>query len=213
MGLYYREQFKNGAEIVVWEITESEEQLKEICVLPNDEQEELSYITNSKRRLERLAVRAILDIIFQEKVYLGYHENGRPFLQNSIVEISIAHTRRFACVLTHPENSVGIDIEMLGRNFTPVEKKALGKSEKEFLSDRPEVRQLQLALIWSAKEALFKYISQTEVDFIEQIEISRFTPREEGEIEAVFYHRDGMEKNFILEYRLVDDHVMVWVVD
>ncbi|MEJ1730459.1 hypothetical protein SMA90_29455, partial [Escherichia coli] len=84
MGLYYREQFKNGAEIVVWEITESEEQLKEICVLPNDEQEELSYITNSKRRLERLAVRAILDIIFQEKVYLGYHENGRPFLQNSI---------------------------------------------------------------------------------------------------------------------------------
>ncbi|HPV87645.1 MAG TPA: 4'-phosphopantetheinyl transferase superfamily protein [Bacteroidales bacterium] len=213
MGLYYREQFKNGSEIVVWEITESEEQLKEMCVIPNDELEELSYITNPQRRLERLAVRAILDILFQEKVYLGYHENGRPFLQNSIVEISIAHTRRFACVLTHPENSVGIDIESLGRNFVPVEKKALGESEKDFLSDKPEVRQLQLALIWSAKEALFKYVSQTEVDYVEQMEISRFTPREEGEIEAVFYHRDGIEETFILGYRLVDDHVMVWVVE
>ena len=64
MGLYYREQFKNGAEIVVWEITESEETLKETGVHPNDKQDETYYITNYKRKLERLAVWAILDIIF-----------------------------------------------------------------------------------------------------------------------------------------------------
>ena len=43
MGLYYREKFKNGAEIVVWEITETEEQFMQICALPNDEEEELSF--------------------------------------------------------------------------------------------------------------------------------------------------------------------------
>ncbi|HPJ82602.1 MAG: 4'-phosphopantetheinyl transferase superfamily protein [Bacteroidales bacterium] len=212
MGLYYQEQFKNGAQIVVWEITETEEQLQEICTLPNEEQEELSYITNPQRRLERLAVRAILHHIFQEKVYLGYHENGRPFLQNSIVELSIAHTRRFACVLTHPENSVGIDIESLGRNFNAVEKKAVRESEKEFLSERPEVRQQQLALIWCVKEALFKYMSQPDVDYVEQMEVDRFTPRESGEIDAVFYQKDGYKEAFTLEYKILDDHVMVWLV-
>ena len=212
MGLYYREKFKNGAEIVVWEITETEEQFMQICALPNDEEEELSYITNSQRRRERLAVRAILDTIFPEKVYLGYHENGRPFLQNSIVELSIAHTRRFACVLTHPQDSVGIDIEFLGRNFLSVEKKAAGESEKDFLSDREDVRKHQLALIWCAKEALFKYMSQPEVDYIEQMVVNKFMPREEGEIDAVFYHRDGTEESFTLDYKTVDDHVMVWVV-
>jgi 4'-phosphopantetheinyl transferase len=212
MGLFFREKFKNGAEIAVWEITEPEEQLKAMCVLPNDEQEELSYITNPQRRLERLAVRAVLDTIFKEKVYLGYHENGRPFLQNSIIEISIAHTRRFATVLTHPENSVGIDIESLKRNFSAVEKKAVGEEEKEFLSDKPEIRELQLALIWSAKEALYKYMSQPDVDFIEQMKISKFSPKDEGDLEAVFYHRDGIEEPFTLEYLLLEDHVMVWLV-
>ncbi|HOF75210.1 MAG TPA: 4'-phosphopantetheinyl transferase superfamily protein [Bacteroidales bacterium] len=212
MGLYYQEQFKNGAQIVVWEITETEEQLQEICTLPNEEREELSYITNPQRRLERLAVRAILHTLFQEKVYLGYHENGRPFLQNSIIELSIAHTRRFACVLTHPENNVGIDIELLDRNFTAVEKKAIGDDEKNFLSDKPEVRKLQLALIWCAKEALFKYMSQPDVDYIEQMRIDKIVPRETGEIDAVFYQRDGIEEDFTLEYKMLDDHVMVWLV-
>ena len=212
MGLYYQEQFKNGAQIVVWEITETEEQLKEICTLPNEEEEELSYITNPQRRLERLAVRAILQHIFQEKVYLGYHENGRPFLQNSIIELSIAHTRRFACVLTHPENNVGVDIESLGRNFSAVEKKAVRESEMDFLSEKPEVRRLQLALIWCVKEALFKYMSQPDVDYVEQIEVERFTPRESGEIDACFYQRDGLEESFTLEYKTLDDHIIVWLV-
>jgi 4'-phosphopantetheinyl transferase EntD len=133
-------------------------------------------------------------------------------LQNSIIEISIAHTRRFATVLTHPENSVGIDIESLKRNFSAVEKKAVGEEEKEFLSERQETRELQLALIWSAKEALYKYMSQPEVDFIEQMKISKFSPKEEGELEAVFYHRDGIEESFTLEYLILEDHVMVWLV-
>ncbi len=212
MGLYYREKFKNGAEIAVWEITETENQLSALCVLPNDEQEELSYISSEKRRIERLAVRALLDLLFPEKVYLRYHENGRPFLQNSIVELSIAHTGRFACVITHPENSVGIDIEALSRNFASVEARAVNEEEREALSDKSEIRSHQLAIIWCAKEALYKYMSQNDVDFARQMEIARFYPREQGEIQADFIHKDRERESFTLEYTILDDHVMVWLV-
>lgn len=71
---------------------------------------------------------------------------------------------------------------------------------------------MQLALIWCAKEALFKYMSQPDVDYIEQMRIDKIVPRETGEIDAVFYQRDGIEEDFTLEYKVLDDHVMVWLV-
>ena len=41
MGLYLRKELKNGAEISVWEVTESEEELLKIISIPNEELEEL----------------------------------------------------------------------------------------------------------------------------------------------------------------------------
>lgn len=212
MGLFYREKFKDLSEIAVWEITETEAQLQAMCDLPNDELEELQYTTNPQRRKERLAVRALLDLLFEEKVYLGYHDNGRPFLQNSIVEISITHTKRFACVLTHPEWSVGIDMESLHRDFNAVEVKALHQDERDFLSDRPETRNHQLAILWCAKEAMYKYMSQNDVDFARQIVVDHFTPHEEGELDVTFYDKSGDDESYEMQYMTLEDHVMVWIV-
>ena len=55
-------------------------------------------------------------------------------------------------------------------------------------------------------------MSLTGVDFAEQIEVERFNPRDEGEIEATFYHKDGTELEFELNYEVFENHVMVWVV-
>ena len=89
--------------------------------------------------------------------------------------MSIAHTRRFACIVTAPGDKAGIDLECLSRNFEAVAKKALGKEEKVFLSDNLQQRTLQLALIWCAKEAMFKYMSQEEVDFSKQMTVAPFS--------------------------------------
>ena len=43
MGLYLRKELKNGAEISVWEVTESEEELLKIISIPNEELEDLHY--------------------------------------------------------------------------------------------------------------------------------------------------------------------------
>ncbi len=81
----------------MWEIVENEEELLSLSSVPSDELEELSLIKSVDRRREKLAVRALLNQLFGEKVYLGHHDNGRPFLQNSLTEISISHTKRFVC--------------------------------------------------------------------------------------------------------------------
>ena len=210
MGLLYSRELDNGATISIWEIVESEEELLNLCSIPNDEIEELQLTKSVARRREKLAVRALLNELFDGKVYLGHHDNGRPFLQNSLTEISISHTNRYVCVLTHPEESVGVDIESLNRDFSAVEKKALSCEEIENLSEKS--RNLHLAIHWSAKEAIYKRMSLSDVDFSKQIEIKRFSPRESGEIDAVFLTRDGQEMEFEVNYEVFNDHILAWLV-
>lgn len=211
MAIYFSRELEENALLAVWEITESEEELANICALPNAEKEELQITRSEPRRKERLAVRALLNVLFQEKVYLGHHDNGQPFLQNSIVEVSISHTIRFAAVLTHPEHNVGIDIESLNRDFSVVEKKALSKREIADISSKN--RNTHLAVYWSAKEAVYKRLSLSNVNFAEQIEIKKFNLKDSGTIEATFkYHDKQKESVFELQYELFDNHVMVWVV-
>jgi phosphopantetheine--protein transferase-like protein len=210
MGLYFNRELENEALISVWEITESEDELLNLSSIPNEELEELALIRNSARRKEKLAVRALLNKVFDGKVYLGHHDNGRPYLQNSLIEISISHTNRFVSILTHPEESVGIDIESLNRNYSAVEKRALSLEELDYLSDRD--RDLQLAIIWSAKEAVFKRMSRSDIDFSSQIIVKKFSPRESGELEVIFIDKDGDQQEFELNYEIFENHVMAWLV-
>jgi phosphopantetheine--protein transferase-like protein len=127
-----------------------------------------------------------------------------------LIEISISHTNRFVSILTHPEESVGIDIESLNRNYSAVEKRALSLEELDYLSDRD--RDLQLAVIWSAKEAVFKRMSRSDIDFSSQIIVKKFSPRESGELEVIFIDKDGDQQEFELNYEIFENHVMAWLV-
>ena len=210
MGLYLRKTLDNKTEIAVWQITESEEELKGLSSIPGDELEEISLIRNESQRKQKLAVRALLNIVFEEKVYLSHHDNGKPFLENCITNISITHTEKYVAIIINDEEDLGIDIESLDRDFSVVEKKALSEEEIEDLDNYR--RNEQLAIYWCAKEAILKRMSQNRVDFAEQIEVEDFNIKGEGELDATFTHKDGHEEDFELGYMIFDRHVLVWVV-
>ena len=210
MGLYLKKKLENEATIGVWKITETEEELKELSSTPSDEMEEISFIRSESMRKQRLAVRALLNTLLEEKVYLSHHDNGKPYLENNPVNISITHTEKYVAVILHDENDCGIDVESLDRDFSAVEKKALSEDEIEDLEE--DKRNEQLAIYWCAKEAIFKLLSRYNVNFAEQIEVERFRLRGEGELEATFIDKDEDEEEFDLEYMTFDRHVLVWVV-
>ena len=198
--------------IGVWQITESEAELRELSSIPSDELEEISYIKSESLRKQKLAVRALLDTMFEDKVYLNHHDNGKPYIENSATNISIAHTNKYVAIILNDTDEVGIDIESLDRDFSAVEKRALSEEEIEDLDDDADERREQLAIYWCAKEAVYKLKSQYGVDFAEQIEIEDFHPRGEGELSATFTGKDGYEEEFDLEYMTFDRHVLVWVI-
>ena len=213
MALYLTKELSDTARLAVWQVTESESELRELSSTPSDELEEISYIKSESLRKQRLAVRALLNVLFEDKVYLAHHDNGKPYIENNSINISITHTDKYVAVILDENEEVGIDVESLDRDFSAVEKKALSEEEIEDLDDDKEEKNEQLAIYWCAKEAIYKKMSQYHVDFAEQIEIERFRSRGEGELEATFIHKDGYEEELHLEYMTFDRHVLVWISD
>ena len=125
MALYLRKKLDNKAEIAVWQITETEEELMAITSVPTDELEEIMLFRQESHRKQKLAVRALINEVFEEKMYLNHHDNGKPYLENCATTISITHTDKYVAIIIHDEEEVGIDIESLDRDFAAVEKKAL----------------------------------------------------------------------------------------
>ena len=212
MALYLRKTLDNDAEILVWQITETENELIELSSIPSDEMEEIQMYKSESQRKQKLAVRCLLDTAFDEKVYLNHHDNGKPFIENEAINISITHTDKYVAIILHDEDDLGIDIESMDRDFSAVEKKALNEDEIDDLEEDREEKNEQLAIYWCAKEAIFKRMGINKVDFAEQIDVESFNVRKEGELEATFIHKDGYEENFDLKYITFDRHVLVWLV-
>lgn len=212
MALYLKKELEDRTRIGVWQVTETEEELRALSSTPTDEMEEISYIKSEKLRKQKLAVRALLNEMFEDKVYLSHHDNGKPYIENSVTNISITHTEKYVAVILNDNEDVGIDIESLDRDFSAVEKKALSEDEIDDLED-DEKRNEQLAIYWCAKEAIYKKISQYGIDFSEQIEVEEFRYKGEGELEATFTHKDGHEEELELGYMTFDRHLLVWVCE
>ena len=211
MPLYLKKELEDKTRIGVWQVTETEEELKALSSVPSDELEEISFIRSESLRRQKLAVRALLDTMFEDTVYLSHHDNGKPYIETCVTNISITHTEKYVAVILNDNEDVGIDIESLARDFSSVEKKALSEDEIDDLEE-DDKRNGQLAIYWCAKEAIYKMLGQYDVNFAEQIEVEKFRPKKDGELEATFEDEDGFEEEFDLEYIIFDNHVLVWVV-
>ena len=195
----------NGSTIAVWEITETEEMLRRYLAEDVDK----SLLSgHPRRRLERLATQVLLNTMTTERACLCHHENGRPYLENNKANISISHTKRFVAVIYNENETVGCDIECCMRDFSAVEKKALSDEERAYLSD--EHRNFQLCILWCAKETIYKCVSEDGIDFAQQIFIEKFLPEEKGTLTARYTNNAGLVTKFRLQYKTIDDHVMVW---
>ncbi len=99
--------------------------------------------------------------------------SGKPMLVGSDLHISISHTKEYWAIQSS-ETRCGIDIELCSRRSEHIARKFTVESEveicKEVFSQNPTL------LIWCAKEALFKWLSEEAVDFREDLKILDATP-------------------------------------
>ena len=159
-----------------------------------------SRFQNDKRRREHLAWRRVVRNELGRGVVIDYNEVGAPCVDTPNTYISVAHGGESVAVAIADE-PVGVDIESLDRNYERVKSRFMSSSE-EALSAREEWP----AMVWTAKEAIYKLYGKREVDLTEDIRITAFDA-ERMTLEAEVRETKGIN----VEAQIIENRVAVAV--
>ncbi len=190
----------------VWKIEESEAFFLSRVPLQRN-------ITHPHKRLQHLAGRYLLPCLFAN---FPHHEieiadTRKPFLPDEQYHFSISHCGDYAAALVSSTSRVGIDIEMITQRVGKIKHKFLHPTELLFVNSYPLNRQMELlTLLWSAKEAMFKWWGQGEVDFSEAMRTGSFDLQTRGSFNG-YFQKDDFRHDLLLNYELGGGLSLVWV--
>jgi len=189
MPIRYIKTLDNGSSLALWHIEENEEELVSHVKISCREEEELHAIRSEKGRIRWLAVRKALNSLFPEDISeCEKDEHGKPFISNYSGYISLSHSNDYAIAMAHPQNPVGVDIEIIQPKIKRIARKFLKDKEIEFIYGNQEIEKLYAC--WCAKEAIFKWQGKKGISLKQNIDILEFQLEESGFLQARLYTTD-----------------------
>ena len=197
MPLLSVEKINPHTTLLLWKITETEEQLK--GQLPENVLKTIVYknYKSSSRRIEVMATYALLlSFLKIPSVVVHHKSNGQPLLDGFY--ISISHTNGYACVWLSTQNMVAIDIEYHSDRIARIRSKFLRNDEPFNSID-------QLLVIWSAKETLYKYFSADDLMFNEM----KVESISKSSLSMINLKTNEKRKVF---YSLTSDYVLTYII-
>lgn len=122
-------------------------------------------VRSENRRHEIITEEVMVKELFGENVSLAHRESGAPYLVEKGEEvetnISISHCEGLVAVAHCRDRKVGVDVEVVSDRVMRVRDRVLSADEIRFAGSSVVLN----TLAWTAKEALFKLIPETGVDF------------------------------------------------
>lgn len=173
MPIFFQHQ-EGDLRLVLWEQQEAESFFQE--QLPVHLLGELPG--HPSKRLQFLAGRYLLRLLQPDFPFdrLRVLETGRPCLTDGSMEFSISHAGTMIAAVIHPALPVGIDVESISKRAGRVRRKFLNAEEEKRLlgvlnGSLDESSAITLA--WSVKEAAYKALQESGVDFIRDLPIEQ----------------------------------------
>lgn len=162
MPLFYQQTIDRHTKIGIWKIEESESFFLETVPLQSE-------ITHAHKRMQHLAGRYLLRYLFPDFPYelIRIADTLKPFLENEAYHFSISHCGDFAAAIVSRDKRVGLDIEIISERVRIVKDKFINPIESGIIArSRDEITDLaKFTMMWSCKEAMFKWYGKGKVDF------------------------------------------------
>ena len=208
MPIFYQHQINDNTRLGVWKIEETEDFFKGNVPHHRD-------VTHPHKRLQHLAGRFLLQYLFPYFPYelIEIADTRKPFIPDERFHFSISHCGDYAAAIVSKTSRVGVDIEIPSEKVLKIQDKYLSKEERELFNIQYSTINNQLqdfglpTLLWSAKEAVFKWYGNFEVDFRRHTQLKQMHTGDEV-IDCFFTKtQSGLKIN----YRLFDKLVLAWV--
>ncbi len=218
MPLFYQHTINQNTKLGIWKIEENEKFFLQKVPLQQS-------ITHLHKRLQHLAGRYLLQYLFTNFPYseILIADTRKPYLPNEQYHFSISHCGDYAAAIVSSTHRVGIDIEIPSEKVSRIAHKFIHENEMFFLSmvnaQQAEVnsenpltinREL-LTIIWSSKEAIFKWYSAGGVDFKEHMQLNGITQKMNGSLQLpfIFQKENLIQLNVIA--KIFDAIVLSWI--
>jgi len=208
MPLFFSLEEKNF-QLAVWKMDEDLDELLHESSLSAADLARANSFTHAARKKEWICIRLLLKKL-NWNFSIGYHESGKPFLENSMAHISISHTKDFAGLIISDYSVVGIDLERINPRIEKIAHKFVSSEEEKMLAGENHLE--KLFVIWGVKEVLFKMHSIGELLFKEHLAVMPFEFQLPGQANARI-SKDVFRKNFSLNYNMKGDLLMTWCVE
>ncbi len=218
MPLIYQHNINEHTKLGVWHITEQEDFFLAHVPLKKD-------VTHPHKRLQHLAGRFLLTALFDDfplgEILIA--DTKKPFLENERYHFSISHCGDYAAAIVSSSERVGVDVELVTPKIERVRHKFVHDSELIFINEeyalfleqfgmREKVNREFLTMLWSCKEAIFKWYGQGQVDFRKHMQLtSDIVYSENGFLEMLFLFTRGHYVQLKVHSLLIDNFILSWL--
>ncbi|PWT73966.1 MAG: 4-phosphopantetheinyl transferase [Bacteroidetes bacterium] len=214
MPLFYQHNINENTRLGIWHIEESESFFLRKVPLKKD-------VSHPHKRLQHLAGRWLLPVLFNdfplEEIVIA--DTRKPFLENEMYHFSISHCGDFAAAIVSSGNRVGVDIEFITEKINKITHKFLQHEEYESAIQKWHALSsittpfLLQTILWSSKEAIYKWYSLGEVDFREHIHFCDIS-KNDGQQDWLlpFEFRKNEPVDLSIHARTFNDLVLAWVL-
>lgn len=208
MPIYYQQNINDFTQLAVWKIDETESFFTQKVTVQQQ-------VTHPHKRLQHLAGRFLLPYLYPDfpSELIQIADTRKPYLPNEAYHFSISHCGDYAAAIVSSTQRVGVDIEMVTPRVNKIRHKFLHISEMEnwkieALEEQEKIR--TLTLLWSAKEAMFKWWGSGDIDFSDCMQVKAVDLNSTGVLKA-FFQKDNFKVTLQLHYQLTNELSLVWV--
>jgi 4'-phosphopantetheinyl transferase EntD len=204
MPIFFQQDVDRDTKLAVWKITEGEDFFLGQVPLQRE-------ITHPHKRLQHLSGRLLLKHLYPSfpLSLIRIADTRKPFLEDEAYHFSISHCNDFAAAIASPVNRVGVDIELvsgkvqrIAHKFVSVEELAIVNRQSSIVNEgrltahrapAAEENLDVLTMLWSCKEALFKWYGKGQVDFREHMQLKSIIDAGNGRFHSIFCFRKEEE--------------------
>jgi 4'-phosphopantetheinyl transferase len=196
MPLFQTIHCSDTTKILIWEITETLEELLSKVVLKEKTQRRLDGMKSQMHQRAFLSVRMLIQEMGFTDKDLHYDEFGKPYFDCHNY-ISITHSYHFAAIIISHE-TVGIDMELQREKIIRIADKFTDYECSYLRPDLTEEYVKKLTVIWGAKEAIFKIRNEKGISFKDHIFVDDFSLDQPKTMASL--HFDDLVKDFDVHY-------------
>ena len=209
MPLYKTINFSPTTKILVWEITETFDDLFDQVVLNDLNTIRLDTMKSDLHQRGFLSVRKLLQEAGYNDFDLFYDESGKPHLKDGKF-ISISHSFHFSAIIISDQKA-GIDIEMQRDKIIRIADKFVDY-ESHFLEPEKVAEYIRkLTVIWGAKESIFKIRNEKGISFKDHIKVTAFEMKQNQG--RVWLHFDDIAKDFNIYFEEIQNFTLVYAFE